>query len=177
MVWQKVWHREPKPKPPKDETPEQKKKRQAAAKNEARKRPFAQKESYRWVEALNNVESLVNSSTKVIHIFDREGDIAEVFDKVRQLQHTGVVVRAAQNRSLDHESERLWAKLTAQPIGFLSEIQIPETGKRAARQAKLEVKFCQVNLRTPYRFADREPLEVYAVYAQEVDCSAMLNPC
>jgi hypothetical protein len=35
--------------PPKDETPEQKKKRQAEARKEARKRPFEQKESYRWV--------------------------------------------------------------------------------------------------------------------------------
>ena len=169
LLWQKIWHREQKPKPAKDETPEQKKKRQAEARNEARKRPFAEKESYRWVEAMENVESLVSKSTKVIHIFDREGDITEVFDKVRQLEHTGLVVRAAQNRSLDQESERLWAKLTAEAVGLRTEIQIPETGKRAARQAKLEVRFCQVNLRTPYRFTDREPLKVYAVYAQEVE--------
>ncbi|MEH2118545.1 hypothetical protein [Nostoc sp.] len=52
MLWQKVWHREPKQKPPKNETAEQKKKRQTAARNEARKRPFEEKESYRWVEAL-----------------------------------------------------------------------------------------------------------------------------
>jgi len=93
MLWQKIWHREPKPKPPKDETPEQKKQRQAEARKQTRKRP----------------------------------------------------------------------------VGLRSEINIPETGKRAARQAKLEVRFCQVNLRTPYRFADREPLKVYAVYALEVD--------
>jgi len=169
MLWQKIWHREPKPKPPKDETPEQKKKRQAEARNQARKRPFEEKESYRWVEAMETAESLVDKSTKVIHIFDREGDIAEVFDKVRQLNHAGVVVRAAQNRSLDQESERLWAKLTAEPLGLRTEIHLPETGKRAARQAKLEVRFCQVNLRTPYRFTEREPLRVYAVYAQEVE--------
>jgi hypothetical protein len=36
--------------PPKDETPEQKKKRQAEARKEARKRPFKEKESYRWTE-------------------------------------------------------------------------------------------------------------------------------
>jgi|GEM_PF-2015700 len=75
----------------------------------------------------------------------------------------------SQNRSLDQESERLWSKLTAEPVSLRTEIQIPETGKRAARQAKLEVRFCQVNLRTPYRFDNRDPLKVYAVYAQEVD--------
>ena len=68
------------------------------------------------------MEQKVSKSTRVIHAFDREGDITEVFDAVRQLGHTGVLVRAAYNRSLDPDSERLWAKLEAQPISFQQEI-------------------------------------------------------
>ncbi len=97
-------------------------------------------------------------------------DITEVFDQVRQLQHTGVVVRAAHNRTLDSDSERLWSKLEGQPISFDMEIQLPQTSKRSARSARLAVRFCPVNLRTPYRFDNRDPLLVYAVYAKEVDC-------
>ena len=123
LLWQKLWNREPKQKPPKNETPTQKKKRQAAARKEARKRPFEQKESYRWVEALTTVENRVSKSTRMIHAFDREGDITEVFDQVRQLQHTGVLVRAAHNRSLDSDSKRLWSKLEAQPISLEQEIR------------------------------------------------------
>nr|ADO19270.1 putative transposase [Nostoc flagelliforme str. Sunitezuoqi] len=115
LLWQKLWNREPKPKLQLDETLKQKKKRQAAARKEARNRPFEQKESYKWVEALTTIENLVSQQTRVIHVFDREGDITEVFDKTRQLQHTGVLVRAAHNRSLDSDSERLWSKLLAQP--------------------------------------------------------------
>ncbi len=170
LLWQKLWNREPKQKPPKDETPTQKKKRQAASRKAARKRPFEQKESYRWVLALTTVENKVSNSTRVIHVFDREGDITEVFDKVRQLQHTGVVVRAAHDRRLDSDSERLWSKLEAQPIRFEQEIELPSTSKRSARKAKLAVRFCSVNLRTPYRFDDRKPILVYAVYATEIDC-------
>jgi hypothetical protein len=106
----------------------------------------------------------------VIHVFDREGDITEVFDKVRQLQHTGVLVRAAHNRSLDQNSERLWSKLEAQSISFEQEIELPDTSKRSARKAKLAVRFCPVNLRTPYRFDNRDPLLIYAIYATEIDC-------
>ena len=40
LLWQKLWNREPKQKPPLDETPAQKKKRLAAARKEARNRPF-----------------------------------------------------------------------------------------------------------------------------------------
>jgi len=132
LLWQKLWNREPKEKPPKNETPTQKKKRQTADRKAARNRPFEQKESYRWVEALTTVEQLVSKHTRrVIHVFDREGDITEVFDKIRQLQHTGVLVRAAHNRSLDQNSERLWSKLVAQPISFEQEIELPETSKRS----------------------------------------------
>ena len=170
LLWQKLWNREPKPKPPKDKTSAQKKKRLDSARKEARNRPFEQKESYRWVEALTTVEKLVSRHTRVVHAFDREGDITEVFDKVRQLQHTGVIVRAAHNRSLDSKSERLWSKVEAQPISFDMEIELPQTSKRSARKAKLAIRFCSVNLRTPYRFDNRDPIPIYAVYATEIDC-------
>jgi hypothetical protein len=81
------------------------------------------------------------------------------------LEHAGVVVRAAHDRSLDFRSERLWDKLENQPIRFEQTIDLPETAKRQERRAKLEVRFCQVNLRAPYRFDNRDPLKVYAVYA------------
>jgi hypothetical protein len=68
LLWQKLWNREPKQKPSTDETPIQKKKRQATARKEARNRPFEQKESYRWVEALTTIENLVSKSTRVIHV-------------------------------------------------------------------------------------------------------------
>lgn len=170
LLWQKLWNRESKQKPPVHETPTQKKQRQAQARIEARNRPFEQKESYKWVEALSTVESLVSHHTRVIHVFDREGDITEVFDKIRQLQHTGILVRAAHNRRIDSDSERLWSKLMQQPSSFEQEIELPQTGQRSARRTKLAVRFCPLNLRTPYRFDNRDPLPVYAVYATEIDC-------
>ena len=170
LLWQKLWNRGSKPKPPVHETPTQKKQRQAQARIEARNRPFEQKESYKWVEALSTVESLVSHHTRVIHVFDREGDITEVFDKIRQLQHTGILVRAAHNRRIDSDSERLWSKLIQQPSSFEQEIELPQTGQRSARKTKLAVRFCPLNLRTPYRFDNRDPLPVYAVYATEIDC-------
>lgn len=122
---------------------------------------------------MTTVESFVSQDTRVIHVFDREGDITEVFDQARQLKRTGVLVRAAHNRSLDHDSERLWSKLEAQPISFQQEIELPPAQERPARKTKLAIRFCAVNLRTPYRFDNRDPLPIYAVYATEIDCPLM----
>jgi hypothetical protein len=170
LLWQKLWNREHKPIFPKDEAPERRKQRKASARKAARQKPFAEKESYKWVESLTAIEKQVEASTKVIHVFDREGDISEVLDQVRQLKHTGVLFRAAHNRSLDKNSERLWQKMESEPIGFEQEIDLPATSSRKARKSKLAVRFRVVNLRTPYRFDNREPLNVYAVYATEIDC-------
>jgi hypothetical protein len=73
LLWQKIWNREQRVKPPVGETPEQKKSRQAKTRKENRARPFVEKESYRWVEAMTIAEKMVASSTRVIHVFDREG--------------------------------------------------------------------------------------------------------
>lgn len=170
VLWQKVWNRQPRAKPPVDETPEPKKQRRAKARQANRARPFEAKESYRWVEAMTLVEQRVAPSTRIIPVFDREGDIAEVFETINQLTHTGVVVRAAHNRSLEHDPHRLWEKLEAQPIRAYHEVELSETKTRKARTAKLAVRFCPVQLRSPTRLEANSQLRVYAVYADEVDC-------
>jgi hypothetical protein len=176
LLWQKLWNREHKAKAPENETPEQKKQRRASQRKIARQRPFEEKESYRWVEALSELEKKVENNTHVIHVFDREGDISEVFDKVRQLKHTGVLVRANHDRSLDKDSQRLWEKMASQPLNFEQEIDIQATAKRKARHVKLAVRFCPIQLRTPYRFDNRAPLNAYAVYATEIDCPQEDDP-
>ncbi len=170
LLWQKLWNRPHRPKPPADETPEQKKQRQAKQRKAKRARAFEEKESYRWVEAMAKVEKLVARSTRVIHVFDREGDIAEVFDQINQLTHAGVVVRAAHDRSLEKDPHRLWETLEAQPIQAYHDVELSETKTRKARTAKLAVRFRPVQLRSPARLGADCPLQVYAVYAHELDC-------
>ena len=106
LLWEKLWHREHLGETVK-KTKKQKKKQQA----EARKRPLEEKESYKWIEAVKEIQKLWQSAEldkirpKIIHVFDREGDIAEVFKQVSQTINTGVVVRAAHNRAIE-ESDR-----------------------------------------------------------------------
>jgi hypothetical protein len=70
LLWQKLWNREHKPKPPKDETPAQKEQSRKLARKIARQRPFCEKESYRWVEAMMESQTRVGDSTRIIHVFD-----------------------------------------------------------------------------------------------------------
>jgi hypothetical protein len=102
--------------------------------------------------------------------------MTEVFEKALQLERTGVVVRATHDRCLDAESEKLWAKLESHPIAFYQDLELPATHKRAARTARIGVRFCEVCLRTPHRFEAKAPLKVYAVYAHEEDAPEGESP-
>ena len=176
LFWQKLWNREHSPQAPSQETPEQKKQRRAQVRKAKRERPFEEKESYRWVEAMTTLEQQIVASTRVIHVFDREGDIAEVFDQVNRLSHTGVVVRAAHNRSLEDDPNRLWEKLEAQPVRAYYDVNLGETKTRKARKAKLAVRFCPVQLRSAKRLGAESQLSVYGLYADEVDCPGSEEP-
>lgn len=190
LLWQKLWHRESKPKLPRNETPGQKKARQAPERKAAREKSFADKESYRWVEALKAVEKQfqalkkhfgqiqqqlsdtseqIASRTRIIYIFDREGDIAAVFESVRQMERTGVVVRAGHDRCLDSNTAHLWEYLSTQPIQFYQEVELPATAKRQPRTAKLAVRFSLVQLRCPRRLDNQKPFALYAVYSCEIN--------
>ena len=159
ILWEKVWKRE---------------KAEKGKKKGSKTRPFEEKESYKWVEAIKKVlenlqEANPISGQKVIHVFDREGDISEVFEEVQSLDNCGVLVRATHNRSLKDEGDYLWDYLQKQPVQFSQEIELPKNHKRKERTANLEIRFCQVKLRSPQRLKETDSFNVYAVYATEIN--------
>ena len=170
LLTEKLWHREHEEEG-NSLTKQQKKKKQA----EARKRPIEQKESYKWIEAFKEVQKLLeksaseNLSPKMIHVFDREGDIAEVFEEVSKTPNTGVVVRAAHNRALSEENSYLKEWLPDQPIKMEVAVELPKTKKRTERTATLAIRYAPIKLRSPARIKEPEYFEVYGVYAVEID--------
>ncbi|MGK7957914.1 MAG: 5-methyltetrahydropteroyltriglutamate--homocysteine methyltransferase, partial [Crocosphaera sp.] len=94
-----------------------------------RTRPFEEKESYKWVEAIKNIPDILQKTSsiklpKIIHIFDREGDIAEVFEEVQNLEKAGLLVRATHNRVIGDEPNYLWDYMRKQAVQFCFELEI-----------------------------------------------------
>lgn len=169
LLAEKLWHRNHEE--GKSLTKKQKKKKQA----EARKRPMESKESYKWIEALKDIDKLLKiaksetKKTKIIHVFDREGDIAEVFEEVSKTSNTGVVVRAAHNRALSGENSYLKEWLPSQPVKMEVTIELAKTSKRTKRAATLAIRYAPIKLRSPARIKELEYFEVYGVSAVEID--------
>lgn len=107
--------------------------------------------------------------SRVIHVFDWEGDTAEVFALSSKTKNTGLVVRAAHNRCLSGENSDLWEYVASQPVQFIKEVKLPETKKRKERTATLEIRYCPVSINPPARLKKEGNFNVYAVYAAEIN--------
>lgn len=131
--------------------------------HERKKRPFEEKESYKWVEAMQwsiAVQKALN--VKIIHVADREGDMSELFNYAfaHQLQF---IVRARHDRILAHQEkeEKFWSYLRSQPAkATITRQLLDEQGK--AYSARCAIFWDTIH---PKHIA--QPLQV--VYLRQLD--------
>jgi hypothetical protein len=176
VLAQKVWARQHTPHPRKED---------------GRGRRSRLRESQKWIEvaeaADRQLSRLGASKPQIIDVFDAEGDHFETIERLQELGHD-FVIRACRDRLLDTEDsdapediddqedvlgpERKYlseAALTAPVVGTFT-AQIPPRAKRAAREARFEVRVTTVLLRPPLS-RDRQgaSLQVSLVYASELE--------
>jgi hypothetical protein len=136
--------------------------------------PIEEKESIKWLNsyrAVNEVQRLC-PETMLVSVGDREADIHELFHEAEQTQSgPKLLIRAerSRNRKLESpEQSYLWEKMATEPVAGYSEVNVPRRGSRAARTARLEIRYAQVSLRPPKR-TKLLPVKMWAVHALEVD--------
>jgi hypothetical protein len=135
-------------------------------------RPIEQKESYKWLKSFQGAARLqrqLGSATTVVSVGDREADIYELFLLAQKDPlHPKVLVRAESDRRIQDANMCLWQYMETQPVAGERLLRIPKRNGRAARDARLEVRFAQVELRAPKHKPTLGPLTVWAVYVTEV---------
>lgn len=134
--------------------------------------PIEEKESYKWLKSYKKVSEFQKQSpkTQLVIVGDREADIYELFElKGASSGGPELLVRANHNRSLAGDPERLWEKLSAEPVAGIQTVRVPRRSKQAARTAELEVRFARLKLRPPKSKAGDPELEVQAVFVREIN--------
>jgi len=118
---------------------------------ELRKLPIEEKESYRWLAALEQTVALTPAQVQVVTVCDREADIYELFARAAQRQ-ASLLVRASADRCLaDNKVQHLWEKVERRRrVGELT-VEITGNQQHPARQATVSLRFCQVTLKPPAR--------------------------
>jgi hypothetical protein len=137
-----------------------------------RKRLVEEKESFRWLETVDAVESLLPKDLEVWVAGDREADLFELFAMQRR-EGLHLVVRAVQDRKVEsEEAQYLLDAVERAPVLGEMEVSVPRSKKRQTRTAKLEVKACTLKLVPPRNHLGRQdlsPIRVSVVRVREVE--------
>jgi hypothetical protein len=146
-----------------------------AEESSKKKRSLEEKESQKWVisaEEAMRFQQDVGPSTRVVSVFDREGDTYDVLSWATGSAPTPIdlLVRAKVDRKVDQEAARLWEVLENTKVAQQIEITKPRKPGEKARSAVLSIRYATVVLLKPRGSkAQSESVTVQAVLAREDD--------
>ena len=132
-----------------------------------RRKPFAEKESARWLRGMESASERLSRSTELIVVGDRESDIYSVF--ARRPEGAQVIVRACHNRELAC-GERLFEAAHGLDELGTSRVAIAAKPGQKARSAEVVLRSGRVRLVKPSDSIEREDsdsLEINYVEAVE----------
>lgn len=151
--------------------------------------PTEDKDSYRWIESLENTcTNLKKAGCRIVTICDREADMYGFYLRAKQLD-SPFVVRANYDRTVNKKTrrsevtgEKLWDLLKRQTCSAKIKIQIPKQNDQSERTAFCEVMYSPFTMNIPINYCEGdklrypENLPLYAVYISEVNCPENIEP-
>jgi hypothetical protein len=143
-------------------------------------KPIEDKESYKWIEAMQHYNQLLPKHSNTITVCDSEADIYELFTRMQHIERQ-FLVRASHNRRIkteSGESKSLQEYIDSLPVNASLTITVPRSPGYKARQADLDVCFAPVRIRLPKNTVFREPskkikhVQLYVVSVREKNAPA-----
>lgn len=143
-----------------------------AQKKQNARRPFEDKERYKWFDSPSQAVANCPSAASYTLVGDRESDI---YDLIARTLNSGwhFLYRCKNNRTLSEEEacNKLYDVIASWTVAHSYELSLPATKKRSAHKAKLDVKFGQTQIAKPHINPDKSlpiyiPLSVVEVKEQ-----------
>lgn len=153
LLGQEVWIRDPK---------------QFGKRHKRDERPFAEKESARWVRTLETSLYPLPDSVATVTIADREADIFELFITPRPTQ-ADLLIRACRERRVvrGDEVDHLWQVMLASQVRGEISVELEATKARRKRVARCSIHFEKLSVLPPKRSKHKNPLILSAILVRE----------
>ncbi len=154
---------------------------------ERRPLPIEEKESLRWLEGYRRSSTVSQRcpATQIVSVADSEADIydilAEALPATAEPGQADFIIRSKENRCTtdrvppaEHTSRnvmyrKVYDEVQKSPLRYKKTIELPQTPKRSARQAELEVRAMPVTLRHPKNRRDFPDVSLQIVHAKEIN--------
>ena len=120
----------------------------------AHTKPIQEKESYRWIEAIRDINNLNIVDKEMVHIADREADIYELY-KYCDEQNIKFLIRAKENRAINKKKRRekpkykLFDYFRSLPEMLTISIKFQINQDAKYREAILSISFAEFTLPPP----------------------------
>lgn len=138
------------------------------------KRKLEDKESHRWIQTVEDCSLFLDELPEkerpvLIHVFDREGDIHEVFEALEDASDA-CVIRSSWNRKVENPNGYLHDAVAQAPVLGRKTNDVPRKQGERKRKAKVEYRACSVTLKPPTKVhPHRRCVTVNGVSITEVD--------
>jgi hypothetical protein len=134
-------------------------------------RPIEDKESFRWLLAVEEAHEILAGAASVTMVGDRESDIYEMF--ARRPKGVHLLTRAAYDRYLT-EAGRLFATIDAWPEQQRATLVVPAQPGRQQRTAEMALRFGSVSLLRPSTASKKlaASVDLFVVDVAEVNAPA-----
>ncbi len=107
-----------------------------------------EKESKRWLTGLVKAELAIPSTTTVVTITDREGDIYDLFALSRE-SNSELLIRAKHNRRVNHELKFVQKAIAQIPSTGQLKISVPRQDEKKSRTATLTIRYASFDFPPP----------------------------
>jgi len=133
-------------------------------------RPIDAKESQKWLTSLDAAIAARTAcpTTQIVSVGDREADVYDLF-LVERPVGVDLLVRAAQDRCVEHPEHYLWAAMATAAVAATVTVHMGKRANQPARDATVTVRWQPITLRPPTgRAKEHLPtVTVWAVWAIE----------
>lgn len=130
-----------------------------------RKRPMEEKESQRWINALQASEAAVPADVPMVTVTDREGDIFALVAHERRAGHD-LLIRIVHNRALV-DGTHIHDTIAAAPLLGDHTVEVHARPDRPARSARLSVRVGTMQIRSPRSEPVAPPVTATIILAHE----------
>jgi len=129
--------------------------------------PIEAKESFRWLEGAEMAKQALDLAAHVTVIADRESDIYEEWVRLPD-RRFDLLTRACRDRAIAGGGS-LFAFTDTLPLAGRFRLELPaRPGKRAAREAEMELRFGSVTIKRPRHCSDRTAPETLTLRVVDV---------
>jgi hypothetical protein len=150
------------------------------SKEQKKKRPIEEKESYRWIQSFQNCHADMPDYIKTITVCDREGDFYEFISEIDSNDRS-FLIRIAQNR-VSMDNEKIMNAVSMQEVLKTIQITVPRNSHKnlPERKTNVEIRVKQCDIKRPAILNKNQELpksiSAYIIHVKEVNSPAGVEP-